>query len=98
MKAVPARATAHHRQEYRRFFDMETRWNDMDLYGHMNNVVYMEYFDSALNRVLIEAGALDLHGEGPIGVVAQSYTNYGTVKLTSRRSAYAIFQHDPSHS
>lgn len=76
MTGAPARPTAHHRRDYRRFFDMETRWNDMDLYGHMNNVVYMEYFDSALNRALIGAGALDLHGDGPIGVVAQSYTHY----------------------
>lgn len=114
MKAVPARATAHHRQEYRRFFDMETRWNDMDLYGHMNNVVYMEYFDSALNRVLIEAGALDLHGEGPIGVVAQSYTNYFSevtypdrvtvgvrvdrIGNTSLSWGFALFREDEDHA
>lgn len=76
MTGAPQRAEPHHREEYRRFFVMETRWNDMDLYGHMNNVVYLEYFDSALNRALIEAHALDLHGEGPIGVVAQNQTNY----------------------
>lgn len=64
------------RQDYRRFFSMETRWNDMDLYGHVNNVVYLEYFDSALNRALIEAQALDLSGTGPIGVVASNRTDY----------------------
>ena len=76
MTGVPARETAHNRKDYHRFFDMETRWNDMDIYGHMNNVVYLEYFDSALNRTLIEDGVLDPYGEGPIGVVAKSYANY----------------------
>ena|SRR6218665_1428199 len=65
------------RRDYPRFFAMETRWNDMDLYGHVNNVVYLEYFDSALNRALIEADALDLLGEtGPIGLVASNSTDY----------------------
>ncbi len=76
MSGAPERARPHSRTDYRQFFDMETRWADMDLYGHVNNVVYLEYFDSALNRALIEGGALDLFGEGPIGVVAQNHTNY----------------------
>ena len=53
MSEAPGRAKPHSRSDYRRFFDMETRWNDMDRYGHVNNVVYLEYFDSALNRALI---------------------------------------------
>lgn len=54
-----------------------TRWRDNDAYGHMNNVVYYEYFDSAVNRWLIEAGALAAPGpDAPpdrvIGVVAET--------------------------
>lgn len=48
----------------------------MDIYGHVNNVVYMQYCDAALNRSLIAAGALELRGSTPIGVVARSSTNY----------------------
>lgn len=55
---------------------MQTRWSDMDIYGHVNNVVYMQYCDAALNRSLIAAGALDLLGSTPIGIVARNSTNY----------------------
>jgi acyl-CoA thioester hydrolase len=55
---------------------MQTRWSDMDIYGHVNNVVYLQYCDAALNRSLIAAGALDLSGSTPIGVVAQNATHY----------------------
>jgi acyl-CoA thioester hydrolase len=42
---------------------MQTRWRDNDVYGHMNNVVYYEYFDTAVNKWLIDSGALDVpHG------------------------------------
>jgi acyl-CoA thioester hydrolase len=38
-----------------------TRWMDNDVYGHVNNVVYYSFFDTAVNRYLIEQGALDIH-------------------------------------
>ena len=38
---------------------MTTRWSDNDPYGHLNNVVYYELFDAAVNALLIEAGLLD---------------------------------------
>lgn len=49
-----------------------TRWNDNDVYGHMNNVVYAEYFDTAVNRWLIGAGALDVPGGPVVGLVAET--------------------------
>ena len=55
---------------------MQTRWSDMDIYGHVNNVVYMQYCDAALNRSLIAGGALELNGSTPIGIVARNATNY----------------------
>lgn len=70
------RPQAELRSAYREFYDMQTRWSDMDIYGHVNNVVYMQYCDAALNRSLIAAGALELKGNTPIGVVARSTTNY----------------------
>ncbi|MEX2520893.1 MAG: thioesterase family protein [Paracoccaceae bacterium] len=49
-----------------------TRWNDNDVYGHMNNVVYAEYFDTAVNRWLIESDALEIPGGPVIGLVAET--------------------------
>ncbi|EEQ94672.1 thioesterase superfamily protein [Brucella intermedia LMG 3301] len=76
MTASKPRPKAEPRSAYREFYQMQTRWSDMDIYGHVNNVVYMQYCDAALNRSLIAAGALDLLGSTPIGIVARNSTNY----------------------
>lgn len=55
---------------------MTTRWNDNDVYGHMNNVVYYEYFDSAVNQWLSESGALPVPGGDLIGLVAETGCKY----------------------
>ena len=52
-----------------------TRWNDNDIYGHINNVAYYAFFDSAANRYLIENG-LDIHAATIIGVVVESKCQY----------------------
>lgn len=49
---------------------------DNDVYGHVNNVVYYSYFDTAVNRHLIEAGALDLHAGAVIGLVVETQCRY----------------------
>ena len=64
------------REAYRRFRPMTTRWMDNDLYGHLNNVVYYSLFDSAVNGYLIDAGALDIHAGGVIGLVVETHCNY----------------------
>lgn len=53
-----------------------TRWNDNDIYGHINNVAYYSYFDSAANKYLIAEGGLDIHAATIIGVVVESKCNY----------------------
>jgi len=53
-----------------------TRWMDNDVYGHINNVIYYSYFDTAVNRWLIEAGVLDIHGRGAIGLVIETQCAY----------------------
>ena len=50
-----------------------TRWMDNDVYGHVNNVVYYSYFDTAINAWLIEQGGLDIHGGDVIGLCAESH-------------------------
>jgi acyl-CoA thioester hydrolase len=43
---------------YRWFAPITTRWMDNDVYGHVNNVAYYSYFDTAANQYLIQAGGL----------------------------------------
>ena len=44
------------RQYYKRFYPMTTRWMDNDVFGHINNVNYYSFFDTAINLFLIESG------------------------------------------
>lgn len=64
------------RKAYPRFVSLTTRWMDNDAYGHLNNVVYYSLFDTAVNRLLIEAGALDIHGGAVIGLVVETHCNF----------------------
>jgi acyl-CoA thioester hydrolase len=64
------------RAAYKVFRSLGTRWMDNDVYGHVNNVVYYSWFDTAVNAYLIEQGVLDLqHGEH-IGLVIETQCNY----------------------
>ncbi len=56
------------RDHYRVFRDIPTRWMDNDVYGHVNNVVYYSWFDTAVNAWLIEQGALDIHQGEVVGL------------------------------
>ncbi|RYY91493.1 MAG: acyl-CoA thioesterase [Comamonadaceae bacterium] len=64
------------RAAYRAFRGISTRWMDNDAYGHVNNVVYYSWFDTAVNAHLIEAGVLDIHGGDTIGLVVETQCNY----------------------
>ncbi|MDM0033899.1 thioesterase family protein [Variovorax sp. J22P271] len=74
MSAV--RPTPHARSGYRCFRSIPTRWADNDMYGHVNNVVYYAWFDTAVNSLLIERGALDIHQGTTIGFVVETQCNY----------------------
>lgn len=56
--------------------DIQTRWMDNDVYGHVNNVVYYSFFDTAVNRFLIEGGVLDIHEGEVIGLVVETNCRY----------------------
>lgn len=64
------------REAYAQFSLITTRWMDNDVYGHVNNVTYYSYFDTAVNRFLIEAGVLDIHDGAVIGLVIETHCNY----------------------
>ncbi len=70
------RAVPQPRQAYAVFRDISTRWSDNDVYGHVNNVVYYSWFDTAVNAYLIEQGVLDIHGGQTIGLVIETQCNY----------------------
>lgn len=66
----------HLREYYRHFQAITTRWHDNDLYGHVNNVTYYSYFDTAVNSYLIEFGGLDIQGGAIVGFVVSSSCDY----------------------
>lgn len=77
MSSSPSqRPQALPRSYYRAFRAIGTRWADNDVYGHVNNVVYYSWFDTAVNAHLIEAGALDIHQGEVIGLVIETQCNY----------------------
>ncbi len=61
--------------EYPFVTTITTRWMDNDVYGHINNVAYYSFFDTAANQFLIEHG-LDIHGSPVIGLVVESKCEY----------------------
>jgi len=60
------------RAQFRHFIAIPTRWMDNDVYGHVNNVTYYSYFDTAVNEHLIRAGGLDFQNAPAIGIVAET--------------------------
>lgn len=71
-----ARPASPLRDEYRAGSLITTRWNDNDPYGHVNNAIYYFWFDTAVNRYLIEQGALDISGGETIGLVVNTSCDY----------------------
>ena len=64
------------RGAYRVWREITTRWSDNDAYGHVNNTVYYQWFDTAVNAWLIEAGLLDVAAGDPIGLVVETGCRY----------------------
>jgi acyl-CoA thioester hydrolase len=71
MREAPKR-----RSDFRHFHAITTRWMDNDAYGHVNNVVYYSYFDTAVNAYLIDRGVLDVAGGAVIGLVVETQCRY----------------------
>ena len=70
------RATPSARSDYPIFYALESRWADNDIYGHINNVAYYAYFDSVVNRFLIEEGGLRPGVDTVVGYVVHSGADY----------------------
>lgn len=72
MPANPTHARGELRAGYRHFLAVPTRWMDNDSYGHVNNVTYYSYFDTAVNEHLIRAGGLDIGTDPVVGYVVET--------------------------
>ena len=64
------------RSDFRVFRAIPTRWHDNDAYGHVNNVVYYAWFDTAVNAWLVEGGFLDVSDSEAIGLVVETACTY----------------------
>lgn len=71
-----SRPQPRHRDDYAVFLPIQTRWMDNDVYGHVNNIVYYAYFDTAVNQYLIEKGVLDYARGATIGLVVETGCQY----------------------
>ena len=72
----PSRRGPEPRAAYAAWRPITTRWMDNDVYGHVNNVVYYSFFDTAVNGHLIDAGALQIESSPVIGLVIETHCNY----------------------
>lgn len=64
------------RAQFRKFYPIQPRWSDNDAYGHINNVVYYSYFDTAVNMWLVENEILDIEKSPIISVVVETGCTY----------------------
>jgi acyl-CoA thioester hydrolase len=64
------------REAYAHVLEIPTRWNDNDVYGHVNNVEYYAFFDTVINAWLIREGGLDIHRGAAIGLCAESHCSF----------------------
>ena len=64
------------RAEFKAWRRFTTRWADNDAYGHVNNTVYYEWFDSAVNGWLIEQRLLEIERGDPIALVVETRCTY----------------------
>lgn len=64
------------RDQFKFFLDIQTRWADNDIYGHVNNVTYYSYFDTATNALLIQKTGFDIHEAKSIGLVVDSACSF----------------------
>ena len=73
---MSARPEPHRGADYPVHREIPTRWMDNDAYGHVNNVVYYSFFDTAVNAWLIERGALDIASSAVVGFVVETGCHY----------------------
>ena len=102
------------REAYRHFVPISTRWMDNDVYGHVNNVTYYSFFDTAVAQFLIDAGVLEVQRSPVVGFVVETGCCYfspvefpdritaglrlGTAGRTSVRYEVGVFRNDENRA
>ena len=71
-----SRETPAGRREFKAWRRFTTRWGDNDAYGHVNNTIFYQWFDSAVNGWLVEQGLLDIQAGDPIALVVETRCSY----------------------
>lgn len=71
-----SRPTPSQLSDYPHHITIPTRWSDNDVYGHVNNAVYYFYFDTVVNKWLIENGHLEIGKSEVIGLVVETGCSY----------------------
>lgn len=71
-----SRTEAPRRSGFRTFRRIATRWSDNDVYGHVNNTIYYQWFDTAVNGWLVDQGLLDIEHGDPIALVVETRCSF----------------------
>ncbi|GAA4039176.1 thioesterase family protein [Sphingomonas rosea] len=71
-----SRPTPPARAEFGYWHRLSLRWSDNDVYGHVNNAIYYQWFDSAVNSFLVGKGLLDVMAGDPIALVVSTGCDY----------------------
>ena len=64
------------RHHYKHQRQIPTRWRDNDVYHHINNVIYYEFFDTVINGYLMDAGGLDFSGGDSVGFAVETHCRF----------------------
>lgn len=64
-----SKPTPNNRSDYPHTLIIPTRWADNDVYGHVNNAVYYFYFDTVVNKWLVDQSLLEIGKSEVIGLV-----------------------------
>jgi acyl-CoA thioester hydrolase len=92
------------RADFKVIRTIATRWMDNDHYGHVNNVAYYSFFDTAVNGYLLDATGIEIRELPAIGIVAESscrfisavsfpdviHAGLGVERLGARSIVYSI--------
>ena len=109
-----SKPTLKTREQFKFFLPIQTRWADNDIYGHVNNVTYYSYFDTAANSLLIQKTGFNIHNSEIIGLVVDSTCSFlqelsfpemvevgvaiGKIGNSSLRYELAIFKQDQTQA
>ena len=64
------------RDDYIVFSTITTRWFDNDVYGHMNNTIHYQLFDTAVHEYLLKQGILNSKSGSTVFLVVETGCKY----------------------